>query len=72
MIRKTQHLTQREGIIFILSAPSGTGKTTLVKRLEADLSGTSDSRFPLPPGRVARERFTAVTTISLTRRNLLR
>ena len=35
MIRKTQHLTQREGVIFILSAPSGTGKTTLVKRLEA-------------------------------------
>lgn len=35
MIRKTKHLTQREGIIFILSAPSGTGKTTLVKRLRA-------------------------------------
>ena len=35
MIRKTKHLTRREGIIFILSAPSGTGKTTLVKRLAA-------------------------------------
>jgi guanylate kinase len=35
MIAKTKHLTQREGIIFILSAPSGTGKTTLVKGLRA-------------------------------------
>jgi guanylate kinase len=35
MIGKTEHMTQREGIIFILSAPSGTGKTTLVKGLRA-------------------------------------
>jgi guanylate kinase len=35
MIAKTKHITQREGIIFILSAPSGTGKTTLVKGLRA-------------------------------------
>ena len=35
MIRKTKHLNRREGIIFILSAPSGTGKTTLIKRLRA-------------------------------------
>jgi guanylate kinase len=35
MIRKTKQLTQREGIIFILSAPSGTGKTTLIKGLRA-------------------------------------
>ena len=35
MIRKTKHITQREGIIFILSAPSGTGKTTLIKGLRA-------------------------------------
>jgi guanylate kinase len=35
MIRKTKRLTQREGIIFILSAPSGTGKTTLIKGLRA-------------------------------------
>jgi guanylate kinase len=33
MIRKTTSLARREGIIFILSAPSGTGKTTLVKAL---------------------------------------
>ena len=33
MIRKTTPLARREGIIFILSAPSGTGKTTLVKAL---------------------------------------
>jgi guanylate kinase len=35
MIGKTKHITQREGIIFILSAPSGTGKTTLIKGLRA-------------------------------------
>lgn len=35
MIGKTKYITQREGIIFILSAPSGTGKTTLVKGLRA-------------------------------------
>ncbi len=35
MIRQTKHLTRREGIIFILSAPSGTGKTTLIKGLRA-------------------------------------
>jgi guanylate kinase len=35
MMRKTKQLTQREGIIFILSAPSGTGKTTLIKGLRA-------------------------------------
>lgn len=28
-------LTKREGVIFILSAPSGAGKTTLIKRLMA-------------------------------------
>lgn len=33
MIGKTKHISQREGIIFILSAPSGTGKTTLIKGL---------------------------------------
>ncbi|MET0500678.1 MAG: guanylate kinase [Candidatus Binatia bacterium] len=35
MIHKSTDLTRREGIIFILSAPSGTGKTTLIKRLRA-------------------------------------
>jgi len=34
-MRKTTSLTWRQGIIFILSAPSGTGKTTLIKRLRA-------------------------------------
>jgi len=33
MIRKTTSLARRDGIIFILSAPSGTGKTTLIKAL---------------------------------------
>jgi guanylate kinase len=32
---KNQQLTWRQGITFILSAPSGTGKTTLIKRLRA-------------------------------------
>ena len=35
MIAQNETLTQREGIIFILSAPSGTGKTTLIKGLRA-------------------------------------
>ena len=33
MIRKTTSLARRDGIIFILSAPSGTGKTTVIKAL---------------------------------------
>jgi guanylate kinase len=33
MIRKKTPLARRAGIIFILSAPSGTGKTTLIKAL---------------------------------------
>jgi guanylate kinase len=35
MIGKTKYIAQRDGIIFILSAPSGTGKTTLIKGLRA-------------------------------------
>jgi guanylate kinase len=35
MIRNSKQLRRREGIIFILSAPSGTGKTTLIKGLRA-------------------------------------
>ena len=35
MIAKAKYITRREGIIFILSAPSGTGKTTLVKGLRS-------------------------------------
>jgi guanylate kinase len=33
MIDRAKHISQREGIVFILSAPSGTGKTTLLKGL---------------------------------------
>lgn len=49
MSRSPKYLTRREGIIFILSAPSGTGKTTLVKGLRAiypeiDLSVSSTTR----------------------------
>ncbi len=35
MNRKTTRRTRRQGIIFILSAPSGAGKTTLIKGLRA-------------------------------------
>jgi len=35
MTGKATELIRREGIIFILSAPSGTGKTTLIKGLRA-------------------------------------
>lgn len=35
MTGKPTELIRREGIIFILSAPSGTGKTTLIKGLRA-------------------------------------
>jgi guanylate kinase len=33
MMHRTMDLARREGILFILSAPSGTGKTTLIKKL---------------------------------------
>jgi guanylate kinase len=33
MMQKSSGLSRRQGIIFILSAPSGTGKTTLIKGL---------------------------------------
>jgi guanylate kinase len=35
MIRKRRPLTRRRGIIFILSAPSGAGKTTLINGLRS-------------------------------------
>jgi guanylate kinase len=35
MRHRTREPVRREGILFILSAPSGTGKTTLIKRLRA-------------------------------------
>jgi len=33
VMRLSEILTRREGVIFILSAPSGAGKTTLIRRL---------------------------------------
>jgi len=51
MTRNRQRLTRRGGIIFILSAPSGAGKTTLIKGLrsiypdiELSVSWTTRSR----------------------------
>ena len=35
--------TQRDGILFVVSAPSGTGKTTLARRLVEELDGLSFS-----------------------------
>jgi guanylate kinase len=35
MTRNRQQLTRRRGIIFVLSAPSGAGKTTLINRLRS-------------------------------------
>jgi guanylate kinase len=35
MIRRTPDLAKREGILFILSAPSGAGKTTLINGLRS-------------------------------------
>jgi guanylate kinase len=69
MMRLNGTLTKREGIIFILSAPSGAGKTTLINRLlgiypEVTLSvscTTRDRRAGEVPGRdyrfVTREQF---------------
>ena len=59
MIGRAKHIGQREGIVFILSAPSGTGKTTLLKRLRTiypdirlSISFTTRSRRPgETPGR---------------------
>lgn len=39
MMRPGKILSRREGVIFILSAPSGAGKTTLIKRLLAAIRG---------------------------------
>ena len=48
------------GRLFIVSAPSGTGKTTLVERLVRDMQGITMSRSytsrPPRPGAVERER----------------
>ena len=35
MTRNRQRLTRRRGIIFVLSAPSGAGKTTLINGLRS-------------------------------------
>ena len=54
--------TERRGILFIVSAPSGTGKTTLCKQLTANISGLWHSisyttRAPRPSEEHGREYF---------------
>ncbi|NWF73159.1 MAG: guanylate kinase [Nitrospirae bacterium] len=54
--------TDRRGILFIISAPSGTGKTTLCKQLAANLDGLWHSisyttRKPRPGERHGREYY---------------
>lgn len=54
--------TQRRGILFIISAPSGTGKTTLCKQLTASIPGLWHSvsyttRTPRPGEEHGREYF---------------
>jgi guanylate kinase len=54
--------TERRGILFIISAPSGTGKTTLCKQLAANLPGLWHSisyttRKPRPGERHGREYY---------------
>ena len=63
MIHESTDLTRREGIVFILSAPSGTGKTTLIKRLR-EIYPEMSLLFPIRRGRAEPERSTDVTTIS--------
>ena len=41
MKRPSRPLAKRQGIIFILSAPSGAGKTTLYNGLARNLPGNS-------------------------------
>lgn len=59
---QTRSSTQRRGILFIISAPSGTGKTTLCKQLTANVSGLWHSisyttRQPRPGEEHGREYF---------------
>jgi guanylate kinase len=54
--------TERRGILFIISAPSGTGKTTLCKQLSANIPGLWQSisyttRKPRPGEEHGREYF---------------
>ena len=54
--------TERRGILFIISAPSGTGKTTLCKQLTANIPGLWHSisyttRAPRPGEEHGREYF---------------
>jgi len=58
----TRSSTERRGILFIISAPSGTGKTTLCKQLSAKISGLWHSvsyttRKPRPGEEHGREYF---------------
>jgi guanylate kinase len=64
--------TTRRGLLFIVSAPSGTGKTTIVERLVQQMPGLRESRSytsrPARPGEadgidynfITRERFQAM------------
>jgi guanylate kinase len=57
-----QHIAERRGILFIISAPSGTGKTTLCKQLTASMPGLWHSvsyttRKPRPGEEHGREYF---------------
>jgi len=58
----SQHLPERRGILFIISAPSGTGKTTLCKQIATSVSGLWHSvsyttRKPRPGEESGREYF---------------
>ena len=54
MIRQTTSLAKRQGIIFILSAPSGAGKTTLYNEL-ARIHPEIELRYPARPARAGPE-----------------
>jgi hypothetical protein len=52
------------GLLFVVSAPSGTGKTTVVERL-VQIFPISGCRGPTPPARCVPGKRTAWTIISL-------
>lgn len=61
-VTENQHVPQRRGILYIVSAPSGAGKTTLCKQVVAAVSGLWHSvsfttRKPRPGEEHGREYF---------------
>ena len=59
---ESRHLPERRGILFIISAPSGTGKTTLCKQIVTSVPGLWHSvsyttRKPRPGEQSGREYF---------------